>query len=174
MFVQLNYGAPTPTADFTDRHANSARYSIHRSLAFGGRTPGIRLDPRSQECATAMRWPNPVPYLARLGPDAQASTLPLAGLVASARPDSWDAAVVTGGLPLICAEWPRGAGLWDFLREALADPVSALPVSAERSLAAEFPPQAQARAVLSAIGSGKRAGGPGAGSGRHKKRAARR
>jgi hypothetical protein len=57
---------------------------------------------------------------------------------------------------LICAEWPQGAGLWDFLREALADPVSALLVSAERSLAAEFPPQAQARAVLSAIGSGER------------------
>lgn len=70
--------------------------------------------------------------------------------------ESFDAALVTGGLPLICAEWPHGAGLWDFLGEALADPVSALLVSAERSLAAEFPPQAQARAVLSAIGSGER------------------
>ncbi|WP_435282330.1 ATP-binding protein [Streptomyces koelreuteriae] len=69
---------------------------------------------------------------------------------------AFDAALVTGGLPLICAEWPRGAGLWDFLGEALTDPVSALLVSAERSLAAEFPPQAQARTVLAAIGSGER------------------
>lgn len=53
--------------------------------------------------------------------------------------EAFDAALVTGGLPLICAEWPRGAGLWDFLGEALSDPVSALLVSAERSLAAEFP-----------------------------------
>lgn len=53
--------------------------------------------------------------------------------------DAFDAALVTGGLPLICAEWPQGAGLWDFLGEALSDPVSALLVSAERSLAAEFP-----------------------------------
>ncbi|MEQ8147098.1 DUF234 domain-containing protein [Streptomyces sp. OP7] len=70
--------------------------------------------------------------------------------------EAFDAALVTGGLPLICAEWPHGAGLWDFLGEALSDPVSALLVSAERSLAAEFPPQAQARAVLSAVGSGER------------------
>lgn len=70
--------------------------------------------------------------------------------------EAFDAALVTGGLPLICAEWSRGEGLWDFLGEALSDPVSALLVSAERSLAAEFPPQAQARTVLAAIGSGER------------------
>lgn len=70
--------------------------------------------------------------------------------------EAFDAALVTGGLPLICADWPRGAGLWDFLGEELSDPVSALLVSAERSLAAEFPPQAQARTVLAAIGSGER------------------
>jgi len=51
--------------------------------------------------------------------------------------DAFDAALVTGGLPLICAEWPHGAGLWDFLAETLNDPVSALLVSAERSLAAD-------------------------------------
>lgn len=67
-----------------------------------------------------------------------------------------DAALVTGGLPLVCAEWPHGADLWDFLSTALSDPVSALLVSAERSLAAEFPQQVQARSVLSAIGSGER------------------
>jgi len=37
--------------------------------------------------------------------------------------------MITGGLPLICAEWPHGAGMWDFLRTALSDPVSALLVS---------------------------------------------
>ncbi|MFC7343222.1 ATP-binding protein [Saccharopolyspora griseoalba] len=70
--------------------------------------------------------------------------------------EAFDAALVTGGLPLICVDWPRGAGLWDFLEEALNDPVSPLLVSAERSLAAEFPPKAQPRNVLSAIGSGER------------------
>jgi hypothetical protein len=40
--------------------------------------------------------------------------------------EAFDAALVSGGLPLICAEWPRGAGLWDFLDDALSDPVSAL------------------------------------------------
>ncbi|MDX3237513.1 DUF234 domain-containing protein [Streptomyces sp. ME03-5709C] len=70
--------------------------------------------------------------------------------------EAFDASLITGGLPLICAEWPHGAGVWDFLEEALSDPVSALLVSAERSLAAEFPPRAQARTVLSAIGGGER------------------
>jgi len=71
--------------------------------------------------------------------------------------EAFDAALITGGLPLICTEWPHGAGMWDFLSTALSDPVSALLVSAERSLAAEFPLQAQARTVLSAIGGGERA-----------------
>jgi len=69
---------------------------------------------------------------------------------------AFDAALITGGLPLVCVEWPHGAGMWDFLSTALRDPVSALLVSAERSLAAEFPQQVQARTVLSAIGSGER------------------
>lgn len=67
-----------------------------------------------------------------------------------------DAALVTGGLPLIGTEWQSGAGLWDFLTRELTDPTSALLVSAERSLAAEFPAQVQARAVLTAVGSGER------------------
>lgn len=70
--------------------------------------------------------------------------------------DAIDAALVTGGLPLICTEWRPGAVLWDYLAEALENPTSALLVSAERSLAAEFPAQAQARTVLGAIGSGER------------------
>ncbi|KUJ70098.1 ATPase [Streptomyces albus subsp. albus] len=69
---------------------------------------------------------------------------------------AFDAALITGGLPLICADWTPGAGVWDFLQAGLNDPVSPLLVSAERSLAAEFPQQAQARTVLAAIGSGER------------------
>jgi DNA-binding transcriptional ArsR family regulator len=46
--------------------------------------------------------------------------------------------------------------MWDFLGMSLANPISALLVSAERSLAAEFPPQAMGREVLKAIGSGER------------------
>ncbi|MDF6043452.1 ATP-binding protein [Streptomyces sp. JH14] len=67
-----------------------------------------------------------------------------------------DAALVTGGLPLICAEWRAGATVWEFLRASLDNPLSALLVSAERSLAAEFPPQAMSREVLRAIGTGER------------------
>ncbi|MFE3452311.1 ATP-binding protein [Nonomuraea sp. NPDC059194] len=70
--------------------------------------------------------------------------------------DTFDAAVVTGGLPLVCAEWPRGASVWEYLHQALGNPLSALLVSGERSLAAEFPTQAQAREVLQTIGSGER------------------
>ena len=71
-------------------------------------------------------------------------------------PDAFDAALVTGGLPLICAEWPHGASVEEYLGQALANPVSALLVSAERSLAAECPDHTQARTVLGAIGSGER------------------
>jgi AAA+ ATPase superfamily predicted ATPase len=46
--------------------------------------------------------------------------------------------------------------MWEFLDAALENPISALLVSAERSLAAEFPPQAMGREVLRAIGSGER------------------
>lgn len=70
--------------------------------------------------------------------------------------DAVDAYLVTGGLPLICADWPTGADRREMLRDALSVPTSALVVSAELSLAAEFPAEANARAVLSAIGSGER------------------
>ncbi|WP_062204350.1 DUF234 domain-containing protein [Streptomyces sp. NBRC 109706] len=69
---------------------------------------------------------------------------------------AFDAALITGGLPLICREWRAGASMWDFLDASLENPISALLVSAERSLAAEFPPQALGRDVLRAIGSGER------------------
>jgi AAA+ ATPase superfamily predicted ATPase len=69
---------------------------------------------------------------------------------------AFDAALVTGGLPLICADWQAGQDLWGFLEQALANPTSPLLVSAERSLAAEFPDHLQARTVLAAIGTGER------------------
>jgi AAA+ ATPase superfamily predicted ATPase len=67
-----------------------------------------------------------------------------------------DAFLVTGGLPLILDEWPQGAALWDYLESAVNRPTSALIVSGERALAAEFPAEAQARTVLGAIGHGER------------------
>ncbi|HEY2697108.1 MAG TPA: AAA family ATPase [Pseudonocardiaceae bacterium] len=70
--------------------------------------------------------------------------------------DAFDAYLVSGGLPLILDEWPVGANVHDYLADAVTDPVSALLVSGERALAAEFPAPAQARAALGAIGSGER------------------
>ncbi|RKN49555.1 ATP-binding protein [Micromonospora endolithica] len=70
--------------------------------------------------------------------------------------DAFDAQLVTGGLPLILDEWPTGSSLRDYLAEAVTDPTSALIVSGERALAAEFPTASQAGLVLRAIGSGER------------------
>lgn len=70
--------------------------------------------------------------------------------------DAFDAFLITGGLPLLCAEWRIGWSVWDYLEQATIDPTSALLVSAERSLASEFPADVQARTVLSAIGTGER------------------
>lgn len=77
-------------------------------------------------------------------------------LIGAAPADALDAYLVTGGLPLVCQEWRRGQSLGDFLRAALANPTSALLVSGERSLAAEFPAEIKAREVLAAIGNGER------------------
>ena len=70
--------------------------------------------------------------------------------------EAFDAALVTGGLPLICTDWQPGQDLWQFLADSLNNPTSPLLVSAERSLAAEFPGHTQANTVLGAIGSGER------------------
>ncbi|GAB3954783.1 hypothetical protein GCM10027614_62490 [Micromonospora vulcania] len=70
--------------------------------------------------------------------------------------DAFDAYLVSGGLPLILDEWPTGASVHEYLADAVRDPTSALLVSGERALAAEFPPQSQAGLVLRAIGSGER------------------
>jgi DNA-binding transcriptional ArsR family regulator len=70
--------------------------------------------------------------------------------------DAFDAFLVSGGLPLILDEWPVGATALDYVADAVTNPLSALLVSGERALAAEFPPESQARLVLGAIGSGER------------------
>ena len=80
----------------------------------------------------------------------------VAGLLDLPAADAFDAQLITGGLPLICNEWPVGMPLMDYLQQAVGDPTSALLVSGERSLAAEFPSDVQARTVLQAIGSGER------------------
>ena len=88
-----------------------------------------------------------------IGPLNPAEISSMLGLDAAS---AFDAALVSGGLPLICGEWPRGATVGQYLEQALSNPVSALLVSGERSLAAEFPIEVQARDVLRAIGSGER------------------
>lgn len=69
--------------------------------------------------------------------------------------DAFDAYLITGGLPLVCDEWPTGLTMWKYLEGALNEPTSPLIVSAERVLAAEFPTEVQARAVLTQIGAGE-------------------
>ncbi|NUR59646.1 MAG: ATP-binding protein [Catenulispora sp.] len=88
-----------------------------------------------------------------IGPLNPADVAAMSGLDAA---DAIDAALVTGGLPVICARWRNGEDLWSFLARELADPFSPLSASARLSLAAEFPDQAQTRTVLAAIGSGER------------------
>jgi AAA+ ATPase superfamily predicted ATPase len=88
-----------------------------------------------------------------IGPLNPGDVAEMTGLGAA---EAFDAALVTGGLPIICARWRRGEDVWSFLGRELANPVSPLLASAQLSLAAEFPDQAYARAVLSAIGSGER------------------
>lgn len=70
--------------------------------------------------------------------------------------DAFDAFLVTGGLPLVLSEWQPSDSLWQYLQEALLNPTSALLVSGERSLAAEFPADSNARLVLEAVGGGER------------------
>lgn len=80
----------------------------------------------------------------------------LAGMLELPAADAFDAYLVSGGLPLILDEWPPGAPVADYLAEAVPDPTSALLVSGERVVSAEFPTESQARLVLGAIGTGER------------------
>jgi AAA+ ATPase superfamily predicted ATPase len=80
----------------------------------------------------------------------------VSAMLGSSAEDAFDAHLITGGLPLICKEWRAGDSMWEFLEQSLSKSNSALIVSGERSLAAEFPTDAQSREVLTAIGSGQR------------------
>jgi AAA+ ATPase superfamily predicted ATPase len=80
----------------------------------------------------------------------------VAEMLALPAAEAFDAYLVSGGLPLVLDEWPAGRTALEYVAEAVADPLSALLVSGERALAAEFPPDSQARLVLGAIGSGER------------------
>jgi uncharacterized protein len=71
--------------------------------------------------------------------------------------EALDAYTIIGGFPVLALEWGRGRSREDYLADALTDPSSFLVVSAEKTLAAELPVDAQARAVLSAIGADARA-----------------
>ena len=86
-------------------------------------------------------------------PLSPVETAAIAGVTDPA--EAFDAYLVTGGLPLICQDWPAGASMAQFLHASLEEPTSPLIVSAERVLAAEFPADVQARRVLTAIGAGE-------------------
>jgi hypothetical protein len=70
--------------------------------------------------------------------------------------EALDAYLALGGFPLIAQSWEEDHDLWGFLAKSLVDPTSPLIVDGERSLAAEFPTELQARSVLNAIGAGER------------------
>lgn len=65
---------------------------------------------------------------------------------------AFDAFLVTGGYPRLVEHFCRQGSAAEFMREQFSDENSDLIVVAERSLDAEFPPEAQARRVLTAIG----------------------
>lgn len=68
---------------------------------------------------------------------------------------AFDAYLVTGGMPMLCEEWPSGASAEQYLRGVLDEPSSMFVTGALRSLDAEFPTEALARNVLGQIGSGE-------------------
>lgn len=64
----------------------------------------------------------------------------------------FDAYLITGGLPLIAQEWPKGTPVQTFMEASFERSTSALVVSGSRILDTEFPGRVPARAVLTAIG----------------------
>lgn len=64
----------------------------------------------------------------------------------------FDTFLVTGGYPRLVEDVQRSGGVLPYMRAGLSDENSDLVVVAQRSLDAEFPPDAQARRVLTAIG----------------------
>ncbi|WP_239381130.1 ATP-binding protein [Frankia sp. CIT1] len=70
--------------------------------------------------------------------------------------DAMDALLITGGFPEVVQAWQGGMSRDDYLRQALANPLSPLLMAGELTLLGEFPEASQARAVLAALGSGER------------------
>ncbi|SDU26915.1 ATP-binding protein [Jiangella alkaliphila] len=66
---------------------------------------------------------------------------------------AFDAHLVTGGSPRLLGRLAASGTAEDFVREQLRDETSDLAVMAQLTLDAEFPPDSQARRILSAIGS---------------------
>jgi uncharacterized protein len=77
----------------------------------------------------------------------------LTGLKSADAVEAW---AITGGFPNLVKAWRRGQSAADYLTAQLSDPSSPFIVSGERKVTAEFPPDAFARPVLDAIGSGSR------------------
>jgi len=84
------------------------------------------------------------------------SPLEISGMLELDPADTFDAYLITGGLPIVCGEWEQGQTREKYLKSALGASNSALVVSGLRTLDAEFPSNIQARTVLNAIGSGER------------------
>ena len=80
----------------------------------------------------------------------------VASIVHAPTPEAaFDAYLITGGMPMLCEEWPSAASADQYLRGVLDEPSSMFVTGALRSLDAEFPTEALARNVLSQIGSGE-------------------
>lgn len=63
-------------------------------------------------------------------------------------PESVDAWLLTGGMPLVVTEWERTETRTDYLARALASPLSALVVTGERALTAEVAAEQAPRTVV--------------------------
>lgn len=99
------------------------------------------------------------PLYGRISREIALPPLSLAEVADLARLDpsaAVDAYLAVGGFPLLAHSWGRARDVATFLRRELPDPTSPLVVTGERMITAEFPPEAHARIVLSAIGTGER------------------
>ena len=80
----------------------------------------------------------------------------IADIVKSPTPEeAFDAYLITGGMPMLCNEWPSGVTADEYLEAVLDESSSMFVTGALRSLDAEFPTEALARDILTQIGSGE-------------------
>ncbi|MHB2027659.1 MAG: ATP-binding protein [Acidimicrobiales bacterium] len=102
-------------------------------------TPGRPLFERGTEMVVPPFNPREVAYIVKSRTAAQA----------------FDAYLITGGMPMLCDEWPTGATADEYLEAVLDESSSMFVTGALRSLDAEFPTEALARDILTQIGSGE-------------------